>query len=145
MTTKTFFMIKPDAVAQGLIGACLTTVEDAGLSLTHLRMLKRFSLEDVDEFYAAHVGQPYYAAHAAFMTSGPVLGACVVGHDAIRRLRDLVGATNPKDAESQTLRARFGRNLPQNAVHASDSPDAARRELRLFFRLIPRAHHRHVL
>ena len=129
---RTFAMLKPDAVQLRHIGAIIEICEQQGFRLLALKMLK---LDDkqAHTLYQEHSGRPYFDNLIAFSMSGPVVICVFEGFQAIERFRHLVGHTNPTQAARHTLRARFGAGVPNNAVHASDSPDAADREIALFF------------
>lgn len=129
---RTLSIIKPDAVAGNRIGAILARLEAAGLRIVAARML-HLSRAQAEGFYAVHRERPFFSALVEFMTSGPVLVQVLEGEDAIMRNRRTMGATNPKDAEKGTIRADFAANIEENAVHGSDSPDTAVREIRYFF------------
>ncbi|MDM7917179.1 MAG: nucleoside-diphosphate kinase [Candidatus Eisenbacteria bacterium] len=123
--------IKPDAVRRNLIGEILSRVEEAGLGLRRLRMVA-LSESQAREFYKVHEGKPFLDSLVAFMASGPIVAAVVEGEDAIRRLADVVGATDPKKAAPGTIRADFGLNIEQNSVHRSDAPETAAAEIAFF-------------
>jgi len=132
MVEKTLMIIKPDATAKRAIGDIISMVEDkfeiAGI------IMKRLTVEEAREFYAVHKGKPFYDALVEFMTSGPVVGLLLQGEDAIKRLREVVGATDPSKARPGTIRAKFGTDIQRNAVHASDSPESAAYEIPFFFK-----------
>lgn len=132
MATRTFVMIKPDAVKHEVIGAIIRCCEDEELLPIGLRMLT-LSEETAKSLYREHQHQPYYPNLIAFTLSGPVVVMVLEGPDAVQRFRRILGATNPTQAAPNTLRKRFGIGIPQNAVHGSDSDDAAAREINLFF------------
>ena len=129
---RTFSIVKPDAVARDLIGQIYTRFEQGGLRLVAARML-RLSEAQAQGFYAEHVERPFFADLVKYMTSGPVMVQVLEGEDAIRKNRDLMGATNPQEAAPGTIRADFADTLDANAVHGSDSPAAAAREIGFFF------------
>lgn len=129
---RTFSIIKPDAVGRDIIGEILSRFEKNGLSVVASRML-RLSEEQAKGFYAEHEGRPFYNDLVAYMTSGPVVVQVLEGEDAIAANRRLMGATNPKDAEPGTIRADFAESVEANAVHGSDSPASAEREIAFFF------------
>jgi nucleoside-diphosphate kinase len=131
---ETLIIIKPDAVAAGQTEAILDMVEQAGLVVVPKRIRGTLALTLVEEHYAEHRGKPFYGDLCAFMTSGPVVYAVVLGDDVVARLRTLVGATDPKQAAPGTIRHRFGTAVNRNAVHASDSPASAIREIMLFYK-----------
>jgi len=129
---ETLFMIKPDAVRGGKIGAILAEVERAGFEIASMRMA-RLTPEDARRFYAVHEGMPFLEDLVAFMSSGPAVPCRLLRQDAIRTLRELIGATDPKEAKQGTIRALHAESKQNNAVHASDSPGSARTELQFFF------------
>jgi len=129
---RTFAIIKPNAVKNGKVGQILCEIERAELALRGMR-LARLTPEVCTEFYAEHVGKPFYPTLEAFMVEGPVVLLCLEGENAIARWRDLMGATDPAKAAEGTLRAKFGESHTRNATHGSDSPASAARELGFFF------------
>lgn len=129
---RTLSIIKPDAVAKNVIGEIYTRFERGGLSIIASRMM-HLSREQAAGFYAEHEGRPFFEALLEFMTSGPVVVQVLEGEGAISKNRDLMGATNPKDAEAGTIRADFAESIDANAVHGSDSPESAAREIAYFF------------
>ena len=129
---RTLSIIKPDAVARNLIGEIYRRFEQAGLRLVAGRML-RLSETVAAGFYAEHVGRPFFPALIKFMTSGPVFVQVLEGEDAVARNRQLMGATDPAVAEPGSIRADFASTIDANAVHGSDSPVSAEREISYFF------------
>ena len=129
---QTLSIIKPDAAQKQLIGAILTRFEAAGLRIVAMKMM-RLSKEQAQGFYAEHKGKPFFDALVAFMTSGPVVIQVLEGEDAINLNRRLMGDTDPRKAEPGTLRADFADSIDANAVHGSDSPASAAREISYFF------------
>ncbi len=129
---RSLLIIKPDAVAAGHTGEILTMVARAGLSLIALKM-RLLSVREARAFYALHEGKHFFDSLVSFMTSGPVVLCVVAGPDAVRRLRTLVGVTDPARAAPGTVRAEFGTTVQRNAVHASDAPETARTEVSFFF------------
>ena len=129
---RTLSIVKPDAVARNLIGQIYSRFENNGLSIVAAKML-RLSQEQAEGFYAEHDGRPFYEDLVAYMTSGPVVVQALEGEGAIARNRELMGATNPQDAAPGTIRADFAESVEANAVHGSDSPEAAAREIGFFF------------
>ncbi len=125
-------MIKPEAVAAGQVGRILAMAETNGFTIVELKTL-RMDRELAERFYEVHRERPFFADLVRYMTSGPVVGVRVRREDAVRRMRELVGATDPAEAACGTIRFLYGTNLSQNAVHASDSPENALRELDLIF------------
>ncbi len=133
MTEKTLSIIKPDAVAKGAIGAILAKFEKAGLKITALKMT-HLSREEAENFYIEHKERGFFGELIDFMTSGPVTIQVLEGEDAIAKNRELMGATNPQEAAPGTIRAEFATSIDANAVHGSDSPEAAAREIGFFFK-----------
>lgn len=129
---RTFSIIKPDAVARALIGQIESRFEANGLRIVAARML-RLTEAQAKGFYAEHDGKPFYHDLVAYMTSGPVVVQVLEGDNAIVANRKLMGATNPKNAEPGTIRADFAESVEANAVHGSDSPESAAREIAFFF------------
>ena len=132
MIERTFSIIKPDAVAVGHAGEILAMLEGAGFKILGVRML-RMRTEQAREFYAVHRGKPFYESLVAFMTEGPVVVLALEREDAIAKLREVMGATNPANAAEGTVRKRFAANIERNAIHGSDAPATAEVELRFFF------------
>lgn len=129
---RTFSIVKPDAVAKNVIGAIYSRFEQNGLSIVASKML-RLSPEQAEGFYAEHKERPFFPALIEFMTSGPVMVQVLEGENAIAKNRELMGATNPQEAEAGTIRADFAESIDANAVHGSDSPESAVREIAYFF------------
>lgn len=129
---RTLSIIKPDAVAKNVIGKIYTRFEDAGLKIVAAKMLQ-LSQEQAEGFYAEHKERPFFKDLVSFMTSGPVVVQVLEGENAIGKNRDLMGATNPKEAEPGTIRADFASSIDANAVHGSDSAKSAEREVAYFF------------
>jgi nucleoside-diphosphate kinase len=131
MVERTLMMVKPDAVERGLVGRILSRVEEAGLRLRRLKLVA-LAPDEARRFYRVHEGKPFLDGLVAYMSSGPVCAAVLEGEDAIRRLREIVGATDPAQAAPGTIRRDFGVDLRRNAVHASDGPATAIEETRFF-------------
>lgn len=131
-TERTFSIIKPDAVARNLIGKIYDRFESNGLAIVAARMT-RLTREQAEGFYAEHKERPFYNDLVTYMTSGPVVLQVLEGEGAIQKNRDLMGATNPKEAAPGTIRADFAESVEANAVHGSDSPTSAAREIDFFF------------
>jgi nucleoside-diphosphate kinase len=129
---RTLSIIKPDAVGKNHIGEIYARFEAAGLRIVAQRML-RLSEEVAGGFYAEHRERPFFPALIEFMTSGPVVVQVLEGENAIARNRELMGATNPQEADAGTIRADFAESIDANAVHGSDSPASAQREIAYFF------------
>ncbi len=130
---RTFAIIKPDAVARHLIGDIVKRVEASGLKIIGMRLLQ-LSRAQAETFYGVHKERPFYKSLCDYMTSGPVVVMALEGEGAIKRWRDLMGATDPTKAEPGTIRRDFGENVERNATHGSDAPETAARELSFFFR-----------
>lgn len=131
---KTYFMIKPEIVAANdqKVGAVLAIVNAAGFRIVDLTM-RRLDEEIVRRFYAEHLGKPFFESLVRYIASGPVICVGLCREDAVRRLRELVGATNPEEAATGTIRFLFGASMSQNAVHASANEADAERELKIIF------------
>lgn len=129
---QTYVMIKPDAVARGLIGRIVSRFEDAGLTIGRME-LTTLTREQAAENYAEHEGKPFYEGLIGYVTSGPVVKMTVSGVGAVAACRKLIGATDPAEAAPGTIRGDFGLELDANLVHGSDSPASAERETGIFF------------
>ena len=129
---RTLSIIKPDAVAKGVIGKILDRFESDGLKIAATKKME-LSRKDAEAFYAIHSERPFFNDLVDFMTSGPVVVTVLEGENAVKRNRDLMGATNPQEAEAGTIRADFAKNIDANAVHGSDSADNAAIEISFFF------------
>ncbi len=129
---RTISIIKPDAVAKNVIGDIYTRFEKAGLQIVAARMI-HLTQGQAEGFYAEHKERPFFGALVSFMTSGPVMVQVLEGEGAVLKNRDLMGATNPADADAGTIRADFAQSIDENAVHGSDSTDSAAREISYFF------------
>ena len=129
---RTFSIIKPDAVAKNVIGKIYSRFESNGLQIVASRML-HLSKEQAGEFYAVHKERPFYNDLIEFMTSGPVMVQVLEGEGAIAKNREIMGATNPKEAAEGTIRADFAETVDENAVHGSDAPETAAEEIKFFF------------
>ncbi len=129
---RTLSIVKPDAVAQNVIGQIVARFEAAGLQVVASRMI-HMDAEQAGGFYAEHRERPFFNDLVAFMTSGPVVVQVLEGENAILRNRELMGATNPREAADGTIRADFAETIDANAVHGSDSPESAIREVSYFF------------
>jgi len=130
---RTLSIIKPDAVAKNVIGQIYSRFENAGLKIVAARMT-RLSRQDAEGFYAVHRARPFFKDLVDFMISGPVIVQVLEGDNAIQKNRDLMGATDPKQAAPGTIRADFAQSIDANAVHGSDSADAAATEIAYFFK-----------
>ena len=129
---RTLSIIKPDAVAKNVIGQIYSRFENAGLQIVAAKM-KHLSIDEASGFYAVHSERPFFKDLVKFMTSGPVIIQVLEGFDAVSKHRDIMGATNPKDAASGTIRAEFAQSIDENAVHGSDSLENATIEIAYFF------------
>jgi nucleoside-diphosphate kinase len=129
---RTLSITKPDAVAKNLVGEIYSRFENSGLRIVAARML-RMSREQAEGFYAEHREKPFFSDLVSYMTSGPIVAQVLEGENAISENRRLMGATNPQDAEVGTIRGDLAESLEANAVHGSDSPVAAAREVAYFF------------
>ena len=129
---RTLSIVKPDAVARNIIGEIYSRFEKNGLTIVAAKMLQ-LTEDQAKGFYAEHDGKPFYADLVAYMTSGPVVVQVLEGENAIAKNRELMGATNPAEAAQGTIRADFAESVEANAVHGSDSPTSAEREIGYFF------------
>lgn len=129
---RTFSIIKPDATRRNLTGAINAKIEEAGLRII---AQKRIQLSEAQAkgFYAVHAERPFYGDLVTFMMSGPVVVQVLEGEDAIATYRNVMGATNPKDADAGTIRAEFAEGIEANSVHGSDAPETAAQEIPFFF------------
>ena len=139
MIERTLFIVKPDATARNLTGKILAHVEDKGFRLVEARFT-RLTREQCEEFYAEHLGKPFFPELVQFMTSGPVLLCCLERENAVAQLREVIGATDPAQAAEGTIRKLYAESKGRNSVHASDSVGSAQREVRLFFGATALAH-----
>ena len=130
---RTLILLKPDCVERRLVGRILSRFEDKGLNLVAIKLIK-ISPDLAKRHYAEHVSKPFYPALEAFITGGPVLAAIVEGLEAIRVVREMLGATSGLKAAPGTIRGDFSSSRQMNLVHASDGPEAAAREIELYFK-----------
>jgi len=130
---RTLAIFKPDAVARHLAGDILKRIEASGLRVVGLRLIQ-LTRAQAETFYEVHKERPFYGSLCEYMTSGPVMVAVLAGEGAIKRWRDLMGATDPAKAAPGTIRKDFGQNVEQNATHGSDAPETAAHEIAFFFR-----------
>jgi nucleoside-diphosphate kinase len=130
---RTFAIIKPDAVRNRATGRILARIEAAGFTIAAMRQIQ-MSRAEAEGFYHVHREKPFFGGLTEFMSSGPCVVLCLEAPDAIRKWRDLMGATNPANAADGTLRKEFGASIDNNATHGSDAPDTAAFELGYFFR-----------
>jgi nucleoside-diphosphate kinase len=132
MSEKTLAMIKPDAVSKNNIGAIIAHIESAGLKIREIKML-HMSKHQAEGFYQVHSERPFFSSLVEFMSSGPAVIMVLEGNNAVAKYRQLMGATNPDEAENNTLRALFAESIDHNAVHGSDSNENAKIEIEFFF------------
>jgi nucleoside-diphosphate kinase len=132
MAERTLMIIKPDAVSRNVIGEIIKQVENKGFKVVEMQMM-RLTRAQAAAFYAVHRERPFYNDLLDFMTSGPAVPMVLEREDAVRFLREVVGATNPAEAAEETIRKAFGSNVQENAVHASDSPENGAVETAFFF------------
>jgi nucleoside-diphosphate kinase len=128
----TFSIIKPDAVKLGNAGKILALLEAAGFRVKALRMLK-LSKSQAEGFYAVHRERPFFNSLVTFMTEGPVIVMALEREDAVKKLREVIGATNPANADAGTIRKLFAESIERNSIHGSDAPETAAEELKYFF------------
>jgi nucleoside-diphosphate kinase len=130
---RTFSIIKPDATARGLTGAINAVIEKAGLRIIAQKRV-RWTRAEAEKFYEVHKARPFYGDLVKFMTSGPIVVQVLEGEDAIKKYRDVMGATDPAKADAGTIRKQFAESIERNSVHGSDSAENARIEIGLNFR-----------
>lgn len=129
---QTLAIVKPDAFGGGLTGKIIDQLEEEGFGIVAARVV-RLSTREAEAFYAVHREKPFFRSLVEFMTSGRCMALALQRENAVARLREVIGATDPAEAEEGTIRARFAESLERNAIHAADSPENARRELAFFF------------
>jgi nucleoside-diphosphate kinase len=129
---RTLSIIKPDAVENHKIGEILAMIEGAGLEIKAMRML-HLTRPMAEGFYAVHAERPFFGELVEFMTRGPVVVSVLEGENAIAKYRELMGATNPENADEGTIRKKYAKDVGENAVHGSDAPETAEQEIRFFF------------
>ncbi len=129
---RTFSIIKPDAVSAGHAGEILAMIQEAGFKILAMRMT-RLTEAQAREFYAVHSARPFFGGLVKFMTEGPIVVMALERENAIKGLRDVMGATNPTNAAEGTVRKRFATDIERNCIHGSDAPETAEQELRFFF------------
>jgi nucleoside-diphosphate kinase len=134
-TERTLAIVKPDAVQRNLIGEIIRRIEQSGLRVAAGRLLQ-LSQSDAEGFYAVHRERPFFASLVKYMTSGPVMVLALEGDNAIKRWRDLMGATDPAKADAGTIRKDLGQSVEANATHGSDAPETAAAEIAYFFRAL---------
>ena len=130
---RTISIIKPDAVAKNVIGQIYARFEKAGLRIVAAKMM-HLTREQAGEFYAVHKARPFYGELVDYMTSGPIMVQVLEGEEAVAKNREVMGATNPKDAAPGTIRADFANDITENAVHGSDAAETAKNEISFFFK-----------
>ncbi|EKE45826.1 nucleoside diphosphate kinase [Oceaniovalibus guishaninsula JLT2003] len=131
-TQRTLSLIKPDATRRNLTGKINAKFEDAGLRIVAQKRL-HLTKAQAGEFYKVHAERPFYDELTTFMASGPIVAQVLEGEDAIAKNREVMGATNPADAEAGTIRAEFAESVGENSVHGSDAPETAKEEIAYFF------------
>jgi len=129
---RTLGIVKPDAVGKNLIGKVVAHLEGAGFRVRAMR-IEELSVEEARRFYEVHRERPFYDSLVAFMTSGPCVPLVLEREDAVAKLREVIGATDPAKADEGTIRRLYAESVERNAIHASDSPDNAAREIAFFF------------
>ena len=129
---QTLSIIKPDGIRKKIVGEIQRRFEDAGLTIIKAKMLQ-LSIDDAKSFYGVHKDKPFFNDLLTYITSGPVMVQVLEGENAIELNRQLMGATNPQDAEEGTIRKDFASSIEENVVHGSDGPDTARTEIKFFF------------
>jgi nucleoside-diphosphate kinase len=132
---KTLSIVKPDAVAKGLIGSVIKVFDEAGFRVAAMKM-KKLSRSEAEGFYYVHKERPFFGELVEFMTSGPVVIMVLEGEDVIAKNREIMGATDPAEAAEGTIRARWADSKQNNIVHGSDSPESAAYEIGYFFSAI---------
>jgi nucleoside-diphosphate kinase len=130
---RTFSIIKPDATGRNLTGAINAVIEKAGLRIIGQKRV-RWTRPQAEKFYEVHKARPFYASLVSFMTSGPIVVQVLEGENAIKKYRDVMGATDPAKADPGTIRKQFAESIERNSVHGSDSPENAQTEIALNFR-----------
>ena len=132
MTERTLILVKPDGVQRRLVGEVVSRIERKGLDIAAME-LRTIAKETAEQHYGEHVEKPFFSELVTFITSGPLVAMIVEGPDAVRAMRQLMGATNPLDAAPGSIRGDFATVIGENIVHGSDSPESAAREIALFF------------
>ena len=140
MIEQTLVIIKPDAVTRGLTGEILARFEKAGLQILGMKMVL-ISKQEAEKFYAEHQGKPFFEELTTFMSSSPIVPVAISGENAIARVREIMGATNPANAADGTIRKDFAVSVTKNSVHGSDSPKSAAREIPFFFNVLELSNH----
>jgi nucleoside-diphosphate kinase len=137
VTEQTLTIIKPDAVSRGLVGKILARIEEQGFRVRALKLV-HLTKQAAEEFYKVHAARPFYESLTTYMSSGPVVPMLLERDNAIQNLRDLMGATDPQQAASGTIRRDYGENIERNAIHGSDAPETAAVEIAFFFNHLER-------
>ena len=140
MIEQTLVIVKPDAVTRGLTGEILARFEKAGLQILGMKMIL-ISKQEAEKFYAEHQGKSFFEELTTFMSSSPIVPVAISGENAIARVREIMGATNPANADKGTIRKDFAVNVTKNSVHGSDSPKSAAREIPFFFNALELSNH----
>ncbi len=130
---RTFLMVKPDGVQRGLVGKIISRVEERGFKIVGLKFLK-LDEELARLHYAEHANKPFFQSLIAFITSGPVIAMVVEGKNAVQSIRKMIGVTDPQNSSPGTIRGDYALETGRNIVHASDSPESAKREIALYFK-----------
>ncbi len=133
MSERTFVLLKPDSVARGLIGEILSRIEEKGLKIIAMKLVK-MDADSAGELYSIHKGKKFYNKLIEYVTSGPVVAMVVEGINAVVLLRKIVGATDPDKAEKGSIRGDYGTDITINLIHASDSLGTAKKEMNIFFK-----------
>jgi nucleoside-diphosphate kinase len=133
MMEQTFVMVKPDGVQRGLTGKIISVIEEKGYKLVAMKMLS-ITGEVAACHYAEHVGKPFYPSLLQYITSGPVVAMVWEGKSAVKGLRNIIGKTNPLEADPGSIRGKYGIDLGRNVIHGSDSPESAQREIAIYFK-----------
>ena len=129
---RTFVMIKPDAVQRGLIGEIIKRIENAGLKIVAMKFIKP-ELNHAKKHYEVHEGKPFYEGLIKYITSSPAVPMIVEGENAVRRMRQIIGATNPLEADVGSIRGDYGMHIGRNLVHGADSVENAKKEMSIYF------------
>ncbi len=132
MSTRTLAIIKPDAVRRNVVGEIISMITQAGFRITGMKLVQ-LTKAQAESFYEVHRGRPFFEELTRFMSSGPVVVMVLEKEGAVESFRELIGATDPRQAAPGTIRHRFGSSIGENAIHGSDSPESAEREIAFFF------------
>lgn len=132
MSERTLVLIKPDAVARGLVGRIVSMIEEKGMKIAGMKLMQ-VSDQKAKEHYSEHVGKPFFDPLIEFITSSPLVAMVVEGENAIKVMRTMAGATKPMEAVPGTVRARFAIETGRNVIHTADGPESAKREISIFF------------